>query len=274
MKDLEIVNLVPEFLKFFDYANHDQVDEAKRWQLWKEHYNFAALPPGYDEAARKQLNQSWENYLSQIGRIRDWTPEQMEVGKFYEEVKTLLGSEEDIPFVVVFFVGSFDSNAFVAPYNEHKSMLCLPVETRLPDIIIAHELTHIVHAETASLDMNWERPVAELILQEGLALQASKYLIPGEQDEAYIEMGERGWLEECHMDRTGILEGISAYLFDSSSEAVEKFTFGTGAFGHRREAYYAGWEFVGSQLDKGVTFQQLAAIQQGDIPDYIKNNLL
>ena len=275
MEHLEVVNLVPKFLKFFDHANNAYTDETERWRLWKEHYDFAALPPGYDQQARSQLNQAWAKYQTNIERIRSWEPDQTGIGKFYDEIKTLLGSDADIPAVIVFFVGAFDNNAFTAPYDEHRSMLCLPVEDQWSDIIIVHELTHIVHAETASLDMSWERPVAELVLQEGLALQVSKHLIPGNSDEDYIEMGaEKGWLQKCREDKTEIMEGILPYLFDSRSETIEKFTFGTGASGHRREAYYAGWEFVRSQLEKGITFKQLASIERKDMPDYLKNNLI
>lgn len=271
MNKLEIVNLVPNFLEFYNLANQG-VEETERWRLWKEHYNFAALPPGYGQQAREQLNQSWEKYESSIDQIKSWQPDQAKIESFLEDIKTLLGCDEDIPFVLVFFVGQFENNAFVAPYDEDKPMLCLPVENHLSDIIIVHELTHIVHAKTASLEVNWERPIAEIVLEEGLALQVSKQLVPGKKDEAYIEMGVgQGWLQSCHDHRTEILTGISPSLCDSRSETVGKFTLGTGTSGHNREAYYAGWEFVGAELEKGVTFKQLASIEQKDIPDYVKN---
>lgn len=272
--NIEVVNLVPKFLNFFELANHEDVNESERWNLWKKHYNFAALPPGYDQQARKQLNQTWMRYQSNINQIRNWKPDQIKFEKSFAEVKTLLGSDKDIPLVIVFFVSSFDNSAFVAPYDEQRSMLCLPIENQLSDIIVVHELTHIVHAETASLEMNWERPIAEIVLQEGLALHVSKHLVPGERDEAYIEMGvEQGWLQSCHEHRTKILNGITPYLSESKGEVIEKFIFGTGASSHKREAYYVGWEFVDSELKKGVSFKQLASIKPKDIPDYVKNNL-
>jgi len=274
MNKIEIVNLVPKFLNFFERANHEGVNESERWNLWKEHYNFVALPPGYDEQARNQLKQTWEKYQSNIDQIRNWDPDQNKFEKMFTKVKTLLGSDENIPFVIVFFVSAFDNSAFVAPYDENKTMLCLPIENQLSDIVIVHELTHIVHGKTASLEMNWERPIAELILQEGLALHVSKNLVPGEKDETYIEMGvEQGWLQSCHEHRTKILNGITPYLSDSKGEVIRKFTFGTGATGHKREAYYAGWELVASELKKGVSLRQLASLKRKDIPSYVKNNL-
>src|SRR5690625_281127 len=275
MSEIEIINLVPKFQNFFELANDEWIDESERWQLWKEHYNFAAFPPGYDEQVRKQLSQTWKKYQANIDQIKNWKPDNVKLERIFSDVKDLLGCKKEIPFVIIFFVGAFDNSAFTAPYNEDKSMLCLPVEKPLSDIVVAHELTHIVHAEMASLKLSWERPVAELVLQEGLALHASKHIVPGEKEEAYFELrAEQGWLQSCRKDKTEILNGIIPYLSDSKGETVEKFTFGTGTVGHKREAYYVGWEFVDAELKKGVSFEQLASIKQKDIPTYVKENIL
>src|SRR5699024_6071661 len=247
----------------------------ERWSLWKKYYNFAALPPGYDQQARKQLNQTWVKYQSNINQILNWKPDQIKLESIFAEIKSLLGSDEDIPFVIVFFVSAFDNSAFVAPYNEHKAMLCLPIENQLSDIIVVHELTHIVHSEIASLEMNWESPIAEIVLQEWLALHVSKHLVPGERDEAYIEIGvEPGWLQYCHEHRTKILNGITNYLSESNGVLIEKFLFGTVASVHKREDFNAGFELVNIKLKKGVSFKQLVSIKPMDVPSYVKNKLI
>lgn len=275
MANLEIIDLIPNFIKFFDLANHENVTEEERWYLWKEHYNFAGLPPGFDEQARNQLKKVWSLYKSNIEQIRFWKPTPIQFKEYLSKIQKLLGYEDDIQFIIVFFIGAYDDNAFITPYNQDKSALCLPIENKLSDITIVHELTHIVHAKTASLRMNWERPLAELILQEGLALHVSKYLIPGEDNEAYIEMGEdHGWLHSCHEHRTEIISGIKPYLFDSESNTLNRFTFGEGSTGLRREAYYAGWELVDSALRTGVSFKELASISTTNIPDFVKVNLV
>src|SRR5699024_12612382 len=117
-----------------------------------------------------------------------------------------------------------------------------------------HYLRLTAHSEIASFGMSWARPIADIALQEWLAWHVSKHLVPGEREEAYIEMGvEPGWLQYCHEHRTKILNGITPYLSESKGEVIEKFIFGTGASGHKREAYYAGWELVNSELKKGVS---------------------
>ena len=57
---LELRNLVPNFLKFYDLAA--PCDGETRFELWREHYGFAAVPPGEEGAtlSRKLLDGAWE----------------------------------------------------------------------------------------------------------------------------------------------------------------------------------------------------------------------
>ena len=57
--DIEIRNLIPDFLTFYNKAIGKQREE--RWKLWKEHYNFAAVPPGDlgEEIAKQLVNEAW-----------------------------------------------------------------------------------------------------------------------------------------------------------------------------------------------------------------------
>src|SRR5699024_12040724 len=81
------------------------------------------------------LNQTWKKYQKNIEQIQDWEPDKGKTDMFLKEIKTLLGCTKDIPFVLLFFVGTFNNNAFVAPYNESKMMLCLPIEQQISDIV-------------------------------------------------------------------------------------------------------------------------------------------
>ncbi|WP_166805899.1 hypothetical protein, partial [Jeotgalibacillus sp. R-1-5s-1] len=64
--------------------------------------------------------------------------------------------------------------------------------------------------------------------------------------------------------------GIIPYLDDSSSELITRFTFGTGTTNHEREGYFVGWELVNLLLEEGITLEEIAAIKEEDMPDYIK----
>lgn len=256
---LELRNLVPNFLKFYDLAA--PCDGETRFELWREHYGFAAVPPGEEGAtlARKLLDGAWEKYAAVVPGLRQWSPDSGRVQKILTEIKTALGYDGPVDVVLVFFVGAFDGNAFVAPCGGGRVAVCLPVEEGEDDVKIAHELTHLVHGRITGSDMSWERSVASLIFQEGLATQLSRRIVPGHDDEVYVEH-RAGWLRECDADATKILRGIAPHLGDCSGESVHRFTMGDGASGHEREGYYADWHLIGDMLNDGWSFADLARV--------------
>jgi hypothetical protein len=270
---VEVINLIPKFLMFYEKANVEGLDNNDRWSLWEEYYNFAAVPPGDDgrKLAKKLFEQAWGKYQEHIDYITKWSPSQQKVENYLNEVKDMLGCDISINFVLIYFVGAFEENAFVAPYDQKRLALCLPIENASSDILLVHELSHIVHSRTANLSAEWERTIASTILQEGLAAQISKYLVPGKSDELYIE-NIKNWLKSCEAQREKIIKGIFPYLEDSSSETVYKFTTGNGTTNHEREAYYVGWELVKTLLEEDVTFEELAKIKEEDIPNFLLDN--
>jgi hypothetical protein len=218
------------------------------------------------------LEKAWDKYQENLEYIKQWEPSQQKVEECLKKVKVLLGCNNSISFVVIYFVGAFEANAFVAPYDPERLALCLPIENGNSDILLAHELTHIVHSNTANLSAEWERTIASTILQEGLATQVSKYLVPGEPDEAYIEFTEN-WLKSCEDIKSEIFKGIYPYLESSSSEIVFKFTLGNGTTNHEREAYFVGWGIVKFLLAEGISLKEIAMIKEENIPAYIRRVL-
>lgn len=214
--------------------------------------------------AKSLFEKAWDTYQKHLEYIQKWKPNHTELESRLEEVKALLGCGSGLDFV-----GTFDNNPFVAPFDQDRIALCLPIESGSSEILLVHELTHIVHAKTASLTSHWQRTIALIILEEGLATRVSKFLVPGEADERYIEHKEN-WLTSCIGKKEEIFKGILPYLEDDSSETVYKFTIGKGVTNHEREAYYAGWEMVDTLLKQGVSFNELARIKEKDIPILFK----
>ncbi|WP_411844203.1 DUF2268 domain-containing putative Zn-dependent protease [Salinicoccus sp. HZC-1] len=270
MDNIEIKNLVPQFVDFFEEASSRSMSEEKRFELWKDKYNFAAVPPGGEgeKIARSMLADSWHRYAREIDFIKEWKPEKDVIEKHLSQVKQLLGCEEAIDLVIIYFVGSFEGNYFIAPYD-NRSALCLPIESELSDIVLYHELTHIVHHKTAGLNLSWERPVGALIMEEGLATRVSRHFVKDCEDEAYIEY-TAGWLDACRSKKQEIINGIIPYINDSSSESVMKFTFGSGNTGLEREGYYVGWKVVQSLSEKGVSYEEMAKVPEEQIPQYVQ----
>ncbi|MCM3744991.1 hypothetical protein M3193_12645 [Sporosarcina luteola] len=272
MGKIEVKNLVPKFLSFYEEAKSSDADE--RWALWEEHYNFAAVPPGDEgrKMARALVEGAWDQYGEAIPALQSWKPDEQRIEEVLQKVKANLGYEDAVSISVVYFVGAFDENPFVAPIGDSRLALCIPVETGASDIVLAHELTHIIHAKTADLSVAWERSIASTILQEGLAMRVSQAIVPGHADEDYTEH-KKGWLKEAKEKEIKILQGILPHVNDSSSEVVMKYTFGLGEAGLEREVYYAGWVLVDSLMKKGVSFKEIASVPEEDMPEFVRGKI-
>jgi hypothetical protein len=126
MVELEVVDLTPRFLAFYEAAAGDRAGPERCWQ---EGYGFAAVPPTPQgrELARRLLDQAWDRYPEVMDRIRAGAaglqPAPLPV---LERVAALL----DCPAVavrLVVFVGFLEGNAF-GYGHEGRPTVCIPVE--------------------------------------------------------------------------------------------------------------------------------------------------
>lgn len=261
---IEIINFVPKFLNF--YRRAVGCDAETRFALWKEHYGFAAVPPGEEGAllARQQLEAAWERYAEVVPALERCSPDTEKIRRYLSEIKRALEYDEAVDAVLVFFVGAFDGNAFAAPYGEGRTAVCLPIENGEDTVTLVHELTHLVHGKIIGSAMRWEKTVASLVFQEGLATRLSKHLVPDREDEVYV--GHRaGWLRECSEAAEQLLQGLKPFLRDCSAESIVRFTMGTGTVGKEREDYFAGWKLIGDMLDESRSFSALARVKEDDM---------
>ncbi len=271
MKDnIEIINLVPKFLDFYNRAINS--DAETRFELWKSHYGFAAVPPTAEgeRLIKEQLESSWEKYKTVISFLEQWSPDDGKIQQHLSKVKEALEYDEAIDVVLIFFVGAFEGNAFAAPYGENRIAVCLPIENGENEITIVHELVHLVHSKVSGFTTSWEREVALFVLQEGLAMRLSQYLVPNHDDEDYVGSKDN-WLQECNKDAKLIIQGIKQHLRDNSAERVFQFTMGNGTTGKVREGYFAGWKMVGDMLKAGWSFADIARIKEENMADIMEN---
>lgn len=150
---LEVINLVLKFVTFFKQSKNI-IDMDEKWNLWENEYNFAASPPTHEAHLRAK---------------NDYNP---------------------LSFKIIYFVVFFENNPFVTFGSSGTICLCLPVEgyndKNVQILQLYHELTHILHLKPLKKELSYERSFSFLILQEGLALQMSKQMVPGFKDETYI----------------------------------------------------------------------------------------
>src|SRR5580698_11001062 len=61
---VEVEDLSKRFLDFYDTALRTNATPDERWNLWKEKYDYAGVPPipTGQQMAREQLDSAWTKY--------------------------------------------------------------------------------------------------------------------------------------------------------------------------------------------------------------------
>ncbi|MGH6889545.1 MAG: DUF2268 domain-containing putative Zn-dependent protease [Rhizomicrobium sp.] len=274
---LDVVDRVPQFETF--YRDAGRLDEAQRWSLWQKEYGIAAVPPTPQgqKMARTQLDAAWPRYRGLIPHLPGLEARsRRNAYRLFAAVNRLYGTG-DLPIHtrVVLFVGQFDGNEFTVPAMKgNPPTVVMPVEDPKLDVDLAHELSHSVNFQLADVKNSFGAPIGETVFLEGLAMHASKALVPGLPDTAYTEVaGENGWLSQCIAHKHAIMKGIGPFLDQSGANVASKFTFGVGTAGMHRELYCAGWIIVGNLLASGKTFPELARIPEGKMVATVERQL-
>lgn len=272
---VEVVDLTPRFIKFYETAAAEKADPERRWQLWQQLYGFAAVPPTPEgkTLARTLLDKAWPQYPQVMARIRQGAAVlQPSPQSILESVAQVLnGTQYPVKVRVIVFVGGLENNAFASVDKEGVPVVAVPVESSDEDLRLnlTHEFTHAVHVKIAGLRGTWERSISETILMEGLAMRVTEKLIPGKRPEFYTVARSNEWLPEADKRQAAILRGIQQHLDKSDSETVSRFTFGGGTTGLRREAYYAGWVVVGELEEQGMRLADIAKLSRSSMKEVI-----
>lgn len=272
---VQIVDRTSKFVRFYDAAVAEGAGPERRWQLWKEHYDVAALPPvpQRDSMARALLDAAWDRYPGVMDRIRGGPAAmQPQPEAVLRSVASLLRADS-LTVRMVVYVGALENNAFF--YSTEGGLnVMFPVEADpwWTQNAMVHELAHAVHHRLAGFPDGWERSIARTLFNEGIAGRASQALLPGHPDGDYLDHYP-GWMEEASGRRDAILRGILPVLRASDSETVMRFTMGRGATGLEREAYYAGWVVVGGLMERGWTLAELARVPDAEIPALVEQEI-
>ena len=268
---LEVVDLSPRFLAFYEAAKNEP-DAEKRYALWKQHYGFAAVPPGPrgEAMAKELLAKGWPRYAAALDTFRAGARgmpiKPLDVAA---RVAAVLKPDGPVRIRFVAYVGAFEDNAF-AYSADGVPVVNVPIEIdpASGEVTVAHEMTHAFHMAVGRLSGGWERSIAATMLQEGLAIHVSREVVPGRPMASYIEY-QAGWLARAEANRRAILAGLRGSLAARDGETVFKFTIGEGSTGLEREAYYGGWAVVQHLRDQGMTLAQIARIPEDEMPTVV-----
>lgn len=274
---VEVVDITPRFLDFYERATRDALEPDARFALWEETYGFAGVPPTPTgrQKARQLLDEAWDKYPNAMAEIRagasGLTPDPIDA---LRQVATLLECDQTITMQVIAFVGGFEGNPFVFAIDG-VTTLALPVEQELEQRIfhLPHEMAHVVHSANAGMPISWERSVARLVLEEGIAQRATEQLVPGRTVEEYTNNTEPGWFERCHSQAVAILTDIRSNLEDATSDAITRYTIAPGPGGLTRTAYYAGWMAVGALTRNGWNLANLSKVPEERIPAIVEEGI-
>lgn len=274
--EVEVKDISPKFLAFYDAATAEKADPDRRFQLWKEKYGFAALPPvpERDEMARKLLDTAWPTYPEVLDRIKAGAAGMRPAPEaLLREVAAKLGVEQSLKVQVLAYVGAREKNAFFYP-DQGTLNVAVPIEEspEWREPVLIHEMTHAVNHALAGFSGSWERTIARTVFAEGLATRMTEALRPGLGETVYLEH-RPGWYAEAKGKHREILEGLRPHLRAKDSATVMRFTMGTGTTGTERESYYAGWVVVGHLLQQGRTFAELARMPEEQIAVVVEKAL-
>jgi hypothetical protein len=272
---IHIVDFTPRFVAFYELAVEED-DPDRRFELWKAHYDFVALPPGLpdrDERARKMLDAAWPKYPDVMERIRPGVSALSPApAPMLEQVAELLEAEDSLPpIALLYYVGMLEDNAFFAPQPDGTLVVALPAEMdeARRETIMAHEFVHAVHHALSDLTMGPDGSVANLVFSEGIAMQATRAMLPDKPDHKHLG-GERAWQDKCHERISDVLADMPELLDHAGPEHVNRFTMGEGTSGLEREGYCAGWYLVGHLLDEGSTLAELARVPEREVAELLR----
>lgn len=125
---ITIKDLSPRFLDFYRAAAN--ADPDTRFALWKDRYDFAAVPPTPEgEAqARKLLDAAWPKYAAVLPLIREGAagmrPHPIDIAR---QVADLLAAPRPLHVGITAYVGGFETNAFTVG-TANGPVVALPIE--------------------------------------------------------------------------------------------------------------------------------------------------
>ena len=272
---LQVTNLVPKFEAFYREVGALSLTPDQRWDMWREKYGFAAVPPTPEgqTLARKQLDAVWSRYTVLVPTMyaREAQAE-LAAREMLPKVESLLNpGGTPTPVKLILFVGQFDGNEFTSPPQsaDGPAVVVMPVETDNIRFALAQEFAHAVQISIDHLQNGFEAPLAETILTVGLAMHATKQVLPGQPDNFYTSRAPE-WLPRCLAKSTAVLNGIRPYLSETGSGNTTRFTYGNGTTGLESEAYCAGWVLIGHLLQQGYSYPSLAKIPEREMVRFVE----
>ncbi len=270
-----IIDTTPAFDRYAKRAFLES--PIMRGQQWAEEYEGAH--PDVFEAfyAHQALPERGNPLTRELSRVRQQVTEgAAATRKVIEEVEPVVAEALGVPTspspVHVLMVGQFNANALIGRLGGEVALFhCLEwfQSEEGTQVLVAHEDAHAWH-EIALGEVPPEDP-AWMAFSEGMAIQASREVVPGRPEYDYFWYGHAGfeeWLPWCLEHRQQVLDLFRAALDDPGGG--ESF-FGGGLVEGRWRLGY----FVADQIVRGLNrpLPELAAMSVDDGRATVRDHL-
>jgi hypothetical protein len=247
-----IIDTVPEFVAF---AKKSTIETPiRREALWRERYE-SHHPEVFDafnaEHGSPEGRTALARELSTVrARVESAAPA---VRASVEDVDPALAEALGLPPepspVHVLLVGSFATNAAVGRVGDDVAVFHCLEWFQSPEgarVLVAHEATH-AWCQLATGEVFPEDDAAALAFAEGVAIAASRQVVPDRPPEEYFWYGHgevEHWLPWCREHHEQLLDTFAAGL--DAPETVEAFFGGGFVETQWRVGYYVADELVSS----------------------------
>jgi hypothetical protein len=262
-----IIDTTPTFERFASSAFLES--PVMRDVLWSEQYEGAH--PDVFEAFYAEQGQSDRGnpLVRELSRVRQQAVEGAAATRaVIEDVEPAVGQALGLPPlpspVHVLMVGRFNANAVVGRLDGEVTLFhCLEwfQSADSTRVLVAHEDTHAWHeialGQSPPDDPSW------MAFSEGLAIQASRAVVPGRPDDDYFWYGHAGfedWLPWCRENRDRVLELFREGLDDPAT--TEAFFGGGLVEGKWRLGQYVADEVV-RELDRPLPDLVAMSVDEG-----------
>ena len=288
---IRISDLTQSFFTFWKAAqDKEQAEQLRLWQelyesKHREVFQVYFSPPYWGQ--RENLPEALKRYEEDNKRIRKIADAVEElVSKIVPKVLTAFDTREDeVEIDVIIFVGTYGVDGFCFPVADRWTIfLALERLSYYGDAIrplVAHELSHGFYFELGGKahpapftkimkDPSFFFRVAPGLFMEGLAVAASKRIVPGLEERTYLLYTPKQW-EWCQENRATLMALVLNELENQDQEAYFKF-FTTGKpaeeLPYPRAGYYIGYLAI-EQLLNQHSLRELAEVEPEDYPQMI-----
>lgn len=245
--DIAVRDLSPQFLEFYEVAMEPvktepgkpaESESDLRWRYFKQGYGFSVHQD--DAAARAALDAAWPRYPAALQQIQGgydaMTP------KADQMLSTLTDQyyfTKPLNLRFVAYVGTFEGRVW-SDQDGDRTNIYLPLETGPESRALP--LARLLSKMMLDKELPWPngrpRNLAEQIVAEGVTAQALAAAVPGQPEEAYLDI-PADKLNELKQNRSQVLRSIIPLLKSGADD-----TLATYRGDKLAEARYAGWVLV------------------------------